>query len=231
MLEVIEGVHAVDCDGVVWAYLLVGHDCVTLVDTGIAGSAALIFDALASVRRAPADIKLVVVTHYHKDHIGSLAEIIERTGAECVAHALDAPVIRGDRPEDSPLITDAERPYYEEALVRGGPAAAHAGVDRLVDDGDVLECLGGTTVVHMPGHTPGSIALHAPSRRLVVTGDAVAAFDGAPMVGVFNVDRRQARESVKKLAALDFDVACFGHGEPLLRDASAALRSLAARLP
>jgi glyoxylase-like metal-dependent hydrolase (beta-lactamase superfamily II) len=230
VLEVGDRVHAVDCGGIVWAYLFVERDRVTLVDTGIAGSATLIFDALAALRRKAADIKLVVVTHYHKDHIGSLAAIVERTGAECVAHRLDAQVVRGERPEDPPRISDAERPFYEQALVRGGPAPAPARVDRLVDDGDVLDCLDGTTVVHVPGHTPGSIALYAPRRRLLVTGDAVAAVNGSPIVGVFNVDPRQARESAKKLAALDFDIACFGHGEPLLRDASAALRSLASQL-
>ena len=80
----------------------------------------------------------------------------------------------------------------------------------------------------MSGPTLSLPAVYIPRRRL--TGDAVAAFAGAPIVGVFNVDPRLARESTRKLAELDFDIACFGHGEPLLRDASSALRGLASRL-
>ena len=49
--------------------------------------------------------------------------------------------------------------------------------------------------------------------------------------GVFNVDRAQAAASFRRLAALTVQVACFGHGDPLTHDATAALRAAAERLP
>jgi glyoxylase-like metal-dependent hydrolase (beta-lactamase superfamily II) len=64
---------------------------------------------------------------------------------------------------------------------------------------------------------------------VLFTGDAVArGQDGRVICGVFNVDRAQAAESFRRLAAFDVEVACFGHGEPLTRDAAAGLRAAAA---
>jgi glyoxylase-like metal-dependent hydrolase (beta-lactamase superfamily II) len=85
--------------------------------------------------------------------------------------------------------------------------------------------------VHVPGHTDGSIALHLPAHGVLLTGDAVAAspVDGQVMLGVFNLDREQAVTSFRRLAELDADVACFGHGDPVIGQASAALRESAAR--
>ena len=86
----------------------------------------------------------------------------------------------------------------------------------------------------MPGHTAGSIALHLPQRRLLFAGDAAvnALGLGPPSgpFGMFNADRAQTRESFRKLAELDFDVACFGHGKPLDKDASRAFRRAAEKL-
>ena len=77
----------------------------------------------------------------------------------------------------------------------------------------------------------GSIALFFPKRRLIFTGDAaVRDPEGRLMVGVFNVDREQTRQSFRRLAELDFEAAYFGHGPPMDREASLAFRRLAAKL-
>lgn len=79
----------------------------------------------------------------------------------------------------------------------------------------------------MPGHTPGSIALLVPQLGVLCTGDTIASHEGAPILGVFNVDRAQAIESLRKQARLDFNAACFGHGAPLVGGAALRLRALA----
>ncbi|MDT0610523.1 MBL fold metallo-hydrolase [Streptomyces sp. DSM 40712] len=98
-----------------------------------------------------------------------------------------------------------------------------------VSGGDVLDFGGGALVVHVPGHTDGSIALLLPSHGVLFTGDAVAAspVDGGVMLGVFNVDRDRAVDSFRRLADLDAEVACFGHGDPVIRRAAEALREAA----
>jgi glyoxylase-like metal-dependent hydrolase (beta-lactamase superfamily II) len=54
----------------------------------------------------------------------------------------------------------------------------------------------------------------------------LASHDGRPMVGVFNADPTLAAASARRLASLDAEIACFGHGEPLRRDAAASLAEL-----
>lgn len=65
---------------------------------------------------------------------------------------------------------------------------------------------------------------------MLFTGDMVAhRHDGPVIPGVLNVDPPEAVDSVKRLAALDTEIACFGHGEPLTQGASVELRAAAAR--
>lgn len=95
--------------------------------------------------------------------------------------------------------------------------AAHpVGVDVMVNDGDQLPILGGIKIFHVPGHTPGSICLLLESKRLLIAGDVIAHRFGLrlPLKG-FTVDIEQEILSVRKIASLEFDTICFGHGSPL----------------
>jgi glyoxylase-like metal-dependent hydrolase (beta-lactamase superfamily II) len=107
--------------------------------------------------------------------------------------------------------------------------AAPCRVDRELGDGDEPGFGDGAVTVAVPGHTPGSVALYLPRHQALFTGDAAARVeDGRVICGVFNVDRVQAAQSLRRLADLDVAVACFGHGEPLTCDAAAGLRAAAA---
>jgi glyoxylase-like metal-dependent hydrolase (beta-lactamase superfamily II) len=229
VVEIIPGVYDIDL-GLVHAYLYKEADRVTLIDTGLATSATQIIDALAAIGAKPRGLGQIVVTHYHIDHMGALAEMAERTGAQVLAHVLDAPVVRGEQPEEEPRLSDLEKPFHEDISKNVMPARRCA-VDRELVDGAEIELDGGATVVHVPGHTAGSIALYVPKRRVLFVGDAAARLpDGQLIVGVFNVDPAQTRASFRKLAALEFDAAFFGHGSPLDREVSLAFRRVAEKL-
>jgi glyoxylase-like metal-dependent hydrolase (beta-lactamase superfamily II) len=80
----------------------------------------------------------------------------------------------------------------------------------------------------MTGHTAGQIALHMPSKRVLFVGDAILhVFGLRPPLGIFTEDKTQAKESIRKLAALECDIVCFGHGSPLMREGTARLRRFA----
>jgi glyoxylase-like metal-dependent hydrolase (beta-lactamase superfamily II) len=207
-------------------YLWRDGDAFTLIDTGIAGSADAISGALGSLGGGPGALQRIVLTHCHDDHAGSAAEMAGRTGAEVLAGADDAPFIRGEQPQPAPNITERERPFFD-AITPGVPPAPPCRVDRELQDGDTVDFGGGATVVHVPGHTPGSIALYLPAHRVLFTGDTIASVEGKPILGPFNVDRTLAKESFRRQVALDVNVACFGHGDPLVGDAAAALRAAA----
>src|SRR3954451_6089085 len=85
-------------------------------------------------------------------------------------------------------------------------------------------------VVHLPGHTPGSIALHLPERGIILAGDAFERRHGrlGPPSARFTEDRAAAWASIRRLAAVDFDTLCLSHFPPLQRHAAAAVRALAA---
>ncbi|MGW7468936.1 MBL fold metallo-hydrolase [Streptomyces xantholiticus] len=200
----------------------------TLVDAGHAGAAPLIEQALRDAGLDPARIRRIVLTHCHRDHVGAAGELAGRYGAEVLAHRLDAPVIRGERPVPEPVLLDWEVPLYEHGLTV--PPAPPTRVDRELEDGDVLDFGGGALVVHSPGHTDGSIGLHLPDHGVLFTGDCVAGV-GQVMLGVFNVDRAAAQVSMRRLASLAPSTVCFGHGDPLTENAAAALAAATPRSP
>lgn len=92
--------------------------------------------------------------------------------------------------------------------------------------GEVLPFGDGARVVHAPGHTTGSIAIHLPLHGVLFTGDTVASVERV-MLGVFNVDRAEAAATFRRLAALAPRTVCVGHGDPLTENAAAAMEAAA----
>jgi glyoxylase-like metal-dependent hydrolase (beta-lactamase superfamily II) len=221
---IVPGVHLIPFE-IGQVYLWAWDDKLTVVDTGIAGSADAIVQAVRAIGRQPADVAEIVLTHFHPDHVGSAADLAERTGAPVLAHWADAPTMRGEQPGQPPVLLDFERPIFEAVAPLVPPHPPVPGVQE-VDDQQVSA--GGGIFVSVPGHTPGSLALHVPQLGVLFTGDTVAHHEGSPILGVFNIDRAEAIRSLKKQAALEFETACFGHGPPIIGGASSQLRALAA---
>jgi glyoxylase-like metal-dependent hydrolase (beta-lactamase superfamily II) len=246
-IELVPGLLHMFRFGVGQAYLWQDPGSLTLIDAGPPGEGPAIAQGLEDLGLGFGDLDRVILTHFHGDHAGSAADVAAWGSVTVMAHRADAPVIRGERPGPAPVLTDDERPLHARIMAAAGaagePAAAanSAGnqsgsvarvppcrVDQELAEGDLLDFAGGATVIGVPGHTDGSIAIHLPAHRLLFAGDSVAATpDGRVILGPFNVDRAQAIDSFRKLADLDVDVACFGHGDPLPADAAAALREVA----
>ncbi|PNE43218.1 MBL fold metallo-hydrolase [Streptomyces noursei] len=201
------------------------------VDTGLPGSAPAILDALAALGGRPEALRQIVLTHCHMDHMGSAADLVAATGARVLAGALDAPYISGTLPEPPADLPPGERALHERALAGiaagGVPPLRHTEVDRPLHDGDTLDDWPEPVrVLHVPGHTPGAIALHLPESRLLFPGDAIAADPTGTraLFGPFNVDRATALASFRRLAALDdLDTVCVPHGTPIRCGARAVL--------
>ncbi|MFJ7070355.1 MBL fold metallo-hydrolase [Streptomyces sp. NPDC101115] len=206
------------------AYLWRDDTELTLIDAGWAGSAPAVESALRGAGIDPTLLRRIVLTHCHRDHVGAAEELADRFGAEILAHALDAPVIRGELPVPEPDLLDWELPLYAHGV--RVPEAPPIRVDREVADGEELGFGDGAVVLHAPGHTPGSIAVHLPRHDVLFTGDTVASMPDV-MFGVFHVDRAQALASMRRLAGLRPSVLCCGHGEPVTTDTADRLTKAA----
>ncbi|TME39383.1 MAG: MBL fold metallo-hydrolase [Chloroflexi bacterium] len=219
-VEVGEGLHAVRLIGA--NAFLVAEDELTLVDAGHRGSIRILRRYLESIGRDVRDITRIVCTHGHPDHIGGVHEIARASGARVLMHPADMERLRirfrevfSGRPMPGAIIA-----YLTQAPESADPLA----------DGDELPVLGGLRVIHTPGHTPGSICLYSPTRRLVIVGDILQRMRGVVTLPnyVFTDDMSAARRSIARLADLDIDTILFSHYPALREGARDALRRLCA---
>ena len=84
-MEITEGVHTIESLGIGRAYIYQEQDKLTLIDTGLRDSTERILAVVEKIGRKPEDVRQIFITHHHNDHTGSLAELVERTGAQVLA--------------------------------------------------------------------------------------------------------------------------------------------------
>lgn len=207
-----------------------GEEAVTIIDAGWRlYQHRRIIEYLGRLGYGPGSVRQLISTHYHPDHVGGMAGLIEETGAPLAAHAVEAPHLAGEagRRPPNPVKPRWLRPFLWPLLTWMTPPSLP--VANRLNGGDVLPLLGGATVVHTPGHTPGSISLHFPNEGVLLVADALQRYQGRLTLPSrwFSSDMAAARESVRRLSQLDFETICFSHFEPMRDGARAALRSLA----
>lgn len=219
--------------GYVNAFMLAEQDGLTLIDSGLKGSYKRILKAVREVGRKPEELRNVLVTHHHADHVGSLAALIAKSGAAAWVHPFDAPIVAGEkpRPHANPgsIAGRILGPLIERLPVNNPPGAA----SRPVNDGDIVPVGGGVQVIATPGHTAGHVSYFVPGHGGVLfAGDAAAHMFGrvGKPVLIFTEDMPQVKESIRKLATLEFETACFGHGTVLKGRANIEFRRYVERM-
>jgi glyoxylase-like metal-dependent hydrolase (beta-lactamase superfamily II) len=220
--EVVDGVFEIPL-GYVNVHVVVTDDGLVLVDTGLPGRAPVIERALKGIRRSLGEVRTVLVTHHHPDHVGSLAEVKRRSGARLVAHAADAPHINGAFPAPPPA------GVLGKLVSKVIGAVEHTKLDQLIGDG--AEPVPGFTALHTPGHTRGHLSfLLDRADGVLFAGDAAASRRGRVTgpLGPVTVDPVEAGESLKRLAERDFQYAVFGHGRAVRGSAVEAFRNAVA---
>ena len=224
---------------IVAAYLVVTDDGVTVVDAGLPGHWKDLVDELTSLGLSPADVKGVVLTHGDADHIGFAERLRRDHGVPVFVHAADAERARtGAKPKVAAgsMRLVPTLGFFAYALRKRAVPTTYVSEVVEVHDGDVLELPGAPVVIGLPGHSPGSIAVHVPSADAVFVGDALTTrhvltgregMQPAP----FTDDPAAALASLDRLAGVQASWVLPGHGAPWRgspADVAAAVRAGAA---
>ena len=205
------------------AYLYDSGEGLAVIDPGYTGSFKAVLRFVTAQRLGTID--WVILTHHHIDHAGTAFALCQATGARLAVHRADAPYLQAGRPRERMTVWGlADRlPKRLASFV----VSCAGGNRRILEDG---ETVAGLTVVHGPGHTPGSICLYSDSQSALFLGDVLNNERGlrTPPWTV-NHSHRDAMRAPHRLGTLRFDHAYFGHGPAILESADQRVRAFLTR--
>jgi glyoxylase-like metal-dependent hydrolase (beta-lactamase superfamily II) len=203
------------------AYLVEGEGGVTVIDAGVAGHWSDLQAELTAMGRSVGDIRGLILTHGDTDHVGFAERLRRDHDVPVYVHETDAPRARGKvrktNASAGPMKIGPLLGFLWYAGRKGGLRTSWLREVKPVADGATLELPGDPRIIHVPGHTPGSIAVHVPAVDAVFVGDALttrSVLTGAtgPGPAPFTLDARQAIESLAKIEALGVTWVLPGHG-------------------
>jgi glyoxylase-like metal-dependent hydrolase (beta-lactamase superfamily II) len=174
--------------------------------------------------KKPADIKLVLLTHRHLDHIGSAAAMKKATTATIASHPFEKPYVAGTLVISTPaawsfsgrvsrrLLNLTSWTMKLFRLIKYRPVH----VDEAADEDSVLEAVGlDGSIIWTPGHTKGSVSLFLNKSRVAIIGDLLRSRHGKLREPMFMESIPQTEASVERVLDLGPAVICVGHGKPL----------------
>ena len=204
------------------SYLVEEGGQVTIIDAGLPGYWNDLPAELAAMGRTLDDVRGLVLTHGDSDHIGFAERLRRERGVPVYVHEHDAGRARGE----------VKKPNSGWGPVKIGPLVgflvygARHGALRIryltdvetVADGTTLDLPGSPRIIHLPGHTPGNVAVHVPAVDAVFLGDAfttrsVLTGEVGPRPAPFTLDPAGALASLAKLDSIDATWVLPGHGE------------------
>lgn len=202
------------------AYLVTTNEGITVVDAGLPGHWADLLAELEALSRSLEEVRGVVLTHGDSDHIGFAERLRREHGVPVFVHTDDADRAKGgDKPKTA---MGPVRPLALAGFAAYGIRKRAWRTEPLtevveVHDGQKLDLPGEPRVISVPGHSPGSIAVHVPLADAVMVGDALTTkhvltgrrgLQPAP----FTDEPQLALDSLGRLASLDASWVLPGHG-------------------
>ena len=219
------------------------HDArgVTLIDAGIPGLWKELVAELEALGRSLDDIRGVVLTHADDDHLGFAERLRTDHGVTIYVHEADALQARGEVKKKNPswgkMRVGPTLSFLWYAGRRGGLSVTPVGEVTTIRDGEVLDLPGDPRIIHTPGHSPGSVAIHCRAVDALFVGDAMTTrhvLTGVvgPQPAPFTLDPESALQSLEKWSDFNARWVLPGHGYPWeggIREAVAGIHADAGR--
>lgn len=233
-MQIAEGLHRVEAP-MVNSYLIVTDEGVTIVDAGLPGYWKLLQAELASIGKSLADVRALVLTHGDTDHIGFAARLHREAGVVPYVHEADVERARLQVKKPSrgwgPVKVGALTGFLWYSARHGGLRIPPATALQTVADGTVLDVPGSPRIIHTPGHTPGSVAVHVPSVDALFLGDTMTTRNvltgvTGPKPAPFTLEPGQALASLDRIADVDATWVLPGHGSAWDGGVSEAVRQV-----
>ncbi|MCP2339761.1 MBL fold metallo-hydrolase [Actinomadura rupiterrae] len=207
---------------IVACYLVDTPEGITLIDAGLPGHWKDLQDELRSLGKTADDIRGLILTHGDSDHIGFAERLRSEHGVPVYVHADDSVRTRtGEKPKvaTGPLRLGPALGFFGYSLRKNGLRPRYVSEVTEIADGDVLDLPGKPAIVGMPGHSPGSIAIHVPIADALFVGDAlttrhVLTGRTGPQPAPFTDDPAEALASLDRIAGLSASWVLPGHGAP-----------------
>ncbi|MEU8394535.1 MBL fold metallo-hydrolase [Nonomuraea sp. NPDC048892] len=203
-------------------YLVDTPDGITLIDAGLPGHWRDLQHELRSLGKSVENIRGLVLTHGDSDHIGFAERLRRDHGVPVFVHAADAVRTRtGEKPKTAlgPMRIGPTLGFFGYSVGKNGLRTRYVKEVVEIGDGDVLDLPGSPVIIGMPGHSPGSVAVHVPVADAVFVGDALTTrhvLTGrvGPQPAPFTDDPAEALASLDRIAGLKASWVLPGHGAP-----------------
>ena len=185
-------------------YILMCEGGLILIDTGFTNKCILNIEAeLKSMRKSWDDIKLILLTHAHGDHIDNLSKILDLTdGPEVMLGEGDLDTLKEETGIDA---------------------------DMGLEQGDVIDACGGIEMINVAGHSDGNLSFYLKEENVMIAGDTIFGDDDGNLYtppAKYSKDSDMAAREIKKLLDYDFDKLLLAHGKNILLDAKSEVEKL-----
>ena len=219
-MEIAPRIRRVGRDSIINAYLIEDGGEITIVDAGLSGLWDDLPAELAAMGRTLDDVRSIVLTHGHSDHVGFAERGRTERGWPVRVHELDAALARGEVPNPSKGMGPIRaRPILRFLWwsMRHGARTHHIGSVATYGDGATLDVPGSPRVTLVPGHTPGSAALHFADHDALLIGDALCTYAvttgrTGPQIAPFSADVDLALANLSRIEGIEASLVLPGHG-------------------
>ena len=219
-MEIAKGLYRIGSD-IVNSYLVVDGGGVTVIDAGLPRYWRLLDGELARFGMTLDDVQALILTHGDTDHIGFAARLHREKGIPACLHPADADRARLEvkKPNSGwgPVKAGPLAGFLWYSARQGGLRIRPVGELRPAEDGQAPDVPGTPRIIHLPGHTPGSIAVHLPAADALFIGDTMTTrnvLTGAagPKPAPFTLEPSQALASLGRISDVDATWVLPGHG-------------------